>query len=146
MLEPLAADAYASYSDGNPWAPVGEGKFTIELKVDNTVVLTHEQRQTRRQWIAAAEETLKPTFEAMLAASGFPTMPSVRMAAAGADSFELSARDREGRQLGVSGFHSPEYKEVARLFLQIIGQMTGSELLGFMPRMTAAFIREPRPA
>lgn len=146
MTEPLPPEVYASYSIGNPFDPVGEGRFTVELKTNDDVVLTHERQRSQRKWVAVAENLLRPAFEAALTTAGFPTMPSVKVSAAGAESFKLSVRDVEGKTNGISGFDSPEYADVGRLFLQIIGQMTGSELLGFMPRMTATYIRDCRPA
>ncbi|MGE0401922.1 MAG: hypothetical protein AB7T06_34785 [Kofleriaceae bacterium] len=120
----------ATYSQGNAHAPFGIGQFVVELHLDDTVRLIHRRQETTRTWVARALPELWTALNVALGSSAFPTKPSVRVAPAGTDSFSLKVV-RDGKELSVSGFGSPEYRDVNMLFGDIAAQMSGDQVIGF---------------
>lgn len=131
----------ATYSYGNPHAPFGMGNFIVELCLDSTVRLVHTKQGTSRTWIGRALPALWTELNVALATSKFPTRPSVRSAPAGEDSFKLSVT-RDAKEVTVSGFVSPEYKDVTLLFGDIVTQMSKAEVLGFEPPTATPYVTE----
>lgn len=119
------------YSVGNPHAPIGNGAITVELAADGAVRLVVEKHPSRREWAGRAEAALWATLSSALAGAGFPAKPSRVTAPPGTASFELQVERADGRIEATSGFPSPEYKDVSVLFMTIVSQMTGKEVLGF---------------
>lgn len=136
------APVSVTYSYGNSHAPMGSGSFTIKVSPDNRMELVHQRYEANRTWVGTATPALWTKFTAAVQAASFPAMPTTRSAPPGSESFALSVTDEHGRSQEVSGFPSPEYRDVSFLFLQIVAQMSGDEVLGFQVPSDALFVAD----
>ncbi|MEJ7601319.1 MAG: hypothetical protein WKG01_25670 [Kofleriaceae bacterium] len=122
--------AYATYK-------LGEA-VTVELYLQGRVRLVHARRGVRRGWSARALPELWPALTAALAAAAFPAPPD----AEDGEEFELSV-NRDGRTSSVRGAASASYRDVSRLFADLIGQLSRDEVLGFEPEIRTRFVVDP---
>lgn len=136
------APVRVEYSYGNSHAPMGNGSFTIKVSPDDRVELIHQRYEASRTWIGTATPALWAQFAAAVQSASFPAMPTTRSAPPGSESFALSVTDEHGRSQEVSGFPSPEYRDVSFLFLQIVAQMSGDEVLRFQVPSDALFVAD----
>jgi hypothetical protein len=144
--ETLPAEVRIRYESGNAHAPVGNGSIRIDVHHDNSVRLTNDRHGNERTWLGWIEPEFVAAFDNAVAKAGFPTAPSVMTAPPGTRSISLTVRRDDGAIEVASGFPSPEYKDVSLLFNQIVGQMSGSAVLGFVPESAARFVRDSTPA
>ncbi|MGE0401924.1 MAG: hypothetical protein AB7T06_34795 [Kofleriaceae bacterium] len=130
------------YETGNAHAPTGIGSICIDVHYDDSVRLINERHGKQRVWLAWLEPTFAPAFAGATSEAGFPGSPSVRIAPAGASSFAVSVRADDGTIQYASGFLSPEYGPVSRLFMRLVGQISGDAVLGFLPDSETTFVRD----
>ncbi len=127
---PAPPQLVTRYSEGTPDAPLGPGRWTVELRSDDTIRVIHEKQGTRVEWRARALPPLAATISTRLTAANFPAKPSVREAPAGTRSFSIMAPAPDDDLGLVSGFISPEYAPVRDLFADVVGQVTGDRVFG----------------
>lgn len=120
----------ARFSYGNPDAPFGIGAYTVTVGADDSVELVQQQRGKRRRWVARAEPALTTTLAAGVVSAKFPAAPSEQVGRPGASSFALEIPRADGTIERVSGFPSPNYRDVSLMFSHIVSQMSGDAVLG----------------
>jgi|GEM_PF-4369614 len=128
--ELFLAPFHARYEFGNPHAPVGMGRYSVELFADGRVELVHERYDSRRVWRARAEPALWKQLAQVIGRSGFPHKVGPMSAPAGTESFALSLWSLDGTVSRVSGFPTAEYDDVEILFNQIVSQMSKGQIFG----------------
>lgn len=138
------SDFRARFSYGNPHAPFGIGGYTVTIGTDDTVELVHESGGKRRRWVARAEPALATTLAAGLASASFPAAPSEKAGRPGASSFQIEVPRADGTIERVSGFPSPNYRDVSLLFSQIVSQMSGDAVLGFSLPVETRFVSDSK--
>jgi hypothetical protein len=134
----------ARFRYGNPHAPFGIGAYTVTVGVDDNVELVHECGGKRRRWIAHAEPALATTLVAGLKSASFPAPPSEKVGRPGTSDFELEVSRQDGTIERVSGFPSPNYRDVSFMFTHIVSQMSGDEVLGFSLPVETRYVSDSK--
>lgn len=131
LKSPAAAKPVAArYSFGNPYAPMGIGGYTVDVKNDGAVTLVHERHGVRRVWRARAESALWTELERAITTSGFPKYAGDMSAPPGSASFSFAVTNADGVNHQVGGFGAIEYRDVNLLFNRIVSQMSQAEVFG----------------
>lgn len=134
------APFHARYEFGNPHAPVGMGRYSVELFADGGVELVHERFATRRAWRGRAEPTLWTQLALAIGRSGFPQKVGPASAPPGTESFALSVWTVDGTVSRVSGFPTAEYDDIEILFNQIVSQMSKDQIFGVQLPVSVQYV------
>jgi hypothetical protein len=135
-----------SYVFGNPHAPIGLGRYSVEVFVDGRIELVHERYERRRLWRARATSAMWRQLAFAIAGSGFPHMRGPTSAPAGTESFVLSVWSPDGTVSRVSGFPTAEYDEVEILSNHIVSQVSKGEIFGVELPVVIQYVSDARLA
>lgn len=138
------APMHARYSFGNPYAPMGFGGYSVEVFVDGAVDLIHERHGKKRMWRARAEAALWSRLASAIRAAAFPRKLIPTGAPPGTASFAFAVERSDGAMDEVSGFPTDEYRDVALLFNNIVGQMAKDQVFGFEPPLETRYVSDVR--
>ncbi len=124
------APFHVRYVFGNPHAPMGMGRYSVEVFDNGDVELVHERYGTSRVWRARAEPALWTHLALAIGRSGFPRKAGPLSAPAGTESFTFSVTSPDGTVSQVSGFPTVEYDDIEILFNKIVSQMSKGQIFG----------------